>query len=532
MNTPIDTSGISSDRLVDTDDVQALLLHASKAHHVLHSIVHFESAAAGQKFFKNLAPEISWGEANRLDESSATKFELSVGITFKGLQALEVPQDVLHLFRRLAPAFSEGATARAAKRLGDVGASAARYWDDIFAADNVHAIVTIHGSSCTVESIKAWGENTLMAPLDEETRNHIVLFEPLSGERLAAPGAIEQHPEKEKTDVDPWHDPRKEIVVSSSKRQPAPMWVHFGYRDGLTSNRIRTRKNLPDTRNIHEPGELLLGEPRNAGDNPWNLVGHSNRIRAFFRHGSFGVVRRIEQDEKAFREQVATWVDELNQSPYWSSSTTLSAFVRAKLCGRWPNGQVIKVDEGPDAISERPIDSNDVNFFTKTSASASSEIESDAKGKGCPFASHIRRMNPRDESGAQMHRRPVFRRGMPYGPWYKKDERADVERGLLGVFFCADLEMQFEHLLGEWSDRLPLGMPGDRAQKDPLIGAHTNSHSSFTINRRSASGEGDAEYESYTLQGFRQFVRTRGTAYCFYPSKSAFEQLGGSSRID
>lgn len=527
MNRQIDASRISTDRLVDVDDVQALLLHASKANHVLHIFVRYKSAAAGREFLKILEPEVSWGEKrNNPDESSLSTIELSVGITFRGLQALDVSQDVLHVFRRLAPAFSEGATARAAERLGDVGASAAKYWDDVFDPENVHAIVTIHSSSRTAESVKLWCEKTLPGKLDEKTRSHIILSEPLSGDRLVPPDAIDDNSAVENSGSDLWHDTRKEIFESSVKVPPPPMWVHFGYRDGLTSNRIRTRKNQAEARNLHEPGELLLGELRNAGDNPWSLVDHPDEVREFFRHGSFGALRRIEQDEKAFREQVNAWVEELDRSQEWSSSANLTAFVRAKLCGRWPNGQVIKVGDRPDKISSHPIEGNEFNFIAKTSQSTDNSSENDAQGKGCPFASHIRRMNPRDENGAQMHRRPVFRRGMPYGPWYKKGEKPGVQRGLLGVFFCTDLETQFEHLLGEWSDRLPMGMPGDRCQKDPLIGAHTDPRTSLTIDRRIGPGDDEADYQSYTLQDFRQFVRTRGTAYCFYPSRNALWQLG------
>ena len=54
-----------------------------------------------------------------------------------------------------------------------------------------------------------------------------------------------------------------------------------------------------------------------------------------------------------------------------------------------------------------------------------------------------------------------------------KDEPAK-KRGLLGLFFCASLEDQFEHLLSQWGDATPMGPPNRGTAKDPFIGARTS----------------------------------------------------------
>ena len=133
-----------------------------------------------------------------------------------------------------------------------------------------------------------------------------------------------------------------------------------------------------------------------------------------------------------------------------------------------------------------------------------------------------------DERVAHVRPRPLFRRGMPYGPWF--DEKTqDEERGLLGLFLCTDLADQFEHLLGEWADRLPLGFPGDRHGKDPLIGAHDHPQASLLLSRRmpvnADTGKEPPDPSPLALYGFRPFVRTRGTVYAFYPPLKALERL-------
>ncbi|MFO1268729.1 MAG: hypothetical protein U1F67_19375 [Rubrivivax sp.] len=63
-----------------------------------------------------------------------------------------------------------------------------------------------------------------------------------------------------------------------------------------------------------------------------------------------------------------------------------------------------------EAHDETPPEANDpvTNNFTFGK-------DNDPHGFGCPFASHIRRTNPRQDPLAPSRRRPLFRRGIPYG---------------------------------------------------------------------------------------------------------------------
>jgi deferrochelatase/peroxidase EfeB len=61
----------------------------------------------------------------------------------------------------------------------------------------------------------------------------------------------------------------------------------------------------------------------------------------------------------------------------------------------------------------------------------------------CPHSSHLRKINPRDQStdiggpDTTLHRR-ILRRGIPFGPPYT-DDTADAERGLLFTSYQASI---------------------------------------------------------------------------------------------
>lgn len=478
------------------DDVQRLVLQTPRSPVVWHRVLRFESPSAGRLLIALLLPEISW----RTPPHSAAAVEVALGLSFRGLEALALPEPYLHVFRRLAPAYAQGAPARAAAQLGDTGASAPRWWDEAFALDDAHAVVTVHGSD---EAVASWAEGlaawlAASAPQSDEQQRPrpgvLPVGAPLRGERLPPPPDM---PPATATDL-PQH------------------WVHFGYRDGLTHPSIRGHGKDAARPDLHEPGELLLGEPRDLGDNPWGLFGRPERLRRLFRHGSFGVLRRIEQYEARFRKEVSRWAGVV--APREAGGPPASAFedyVRAKLCGRWPNGQVLQPEHAPGPAPRTPPETD-------------FDYARDPQGYGCPFGAHIRRMNPRGASGVHARPRPLFRRGLPYGERYNpaiESEDEPVERGLLGLFFCSDLQDQFEHLLGEWADRHPLGPPGDRRAKDPLIGAHDDPDARFTLPRPRADDPAQPAPDLLQLWGFQPFVRTRGTLYAFYPARGALEQL-------
>jgi hypothetical protein len=110
---------------------------------------------------------------------------------------------------------------------------------------------------------------------------------------------------------------------------------------------------------------------------------------------------------------------------------------------------------------------------------------------------------------------------MPYGPAWAPGHDASAERGLLGQFFCASIEDQFEHLLGQWADRVPLGSADLGGARDPFIGAHQPGDGPFLV---PLLGQ-----RPLALTGLQAFARTRGTAYLFYPSASTLDGIASNS---
>jgi deferrochelatase/peroxidase EfeB len=456
--------------MTDFADVQRVVLHPPKGDHVAHAVLRFPDSAAGGAWLQEVCARrwLAFGE--RGDER--THGQMSLGLTFEGLRRLLVPSGYLAAMARTSRAFAEGAPRRAAEHLGDSGASAAALWDSAYRADRAHALLTIHAKSARRLA------RCLGAVKELARRCGVELIACSQGARLSP-----RYPDN---------------------NNAAQSWVHFGYRDGLS--RVGIRGLLGSY--VDEAGEFVFGHANNHGSNPWLLPQAPARIRAFFRHGSFGILRLIEQNIEAFDEAVDGWATQVERERMVfdadeSTHAQWRAYVKAKLCGRWPEGMLFDQD------GEKPAHSLPAADFRHAG---------DERGVRCPFGSHIRRMNPRQgaavpKGAVHAQHRPLIRRGTPYGSWQ------DPQRGLLGWFFCACIEDQFEHLLGQWANRPPLGQAV--RGKDPLIGRHEPGDDGFDIPR----GDAQADTESHRLTGLQPFCTTRGTLYAFYPSRDAVERL-------
>lgn len=399
----------------------------------------------------------SRGDVSKLMERGGCA--TSIGFTYRGLKRLGLSGRRLEILQDKTKAFVEGAFHRASHRLADTGRSAAVLWDDLFKPDAAHVFLTIHGDSVNdldrcQEALQALSVDAFVpADLDERC---------IEGSHL-------------------------ELTEQARKKRR----VHFDFLDGISKTAIKELSTQSKTQGTveHEPGEFLLGYRNDHGFNPWLLAADKPDIAEFFRNGSFGAFRQMEQDQIAFDEYLTTWSHKLEID---------KSYLKAKFCGRWDDGSVVKPGKLP-----APADPNDFDF------------SDDPDGEGCPFGAHIRRMNPRKDPVVPFRSRPLIRRSMPYGPRFEK--LPNEKRGLLGLFFCASLEDQFEHLLAEWGDSNPMG-PNNRGNaKDPLIGNHEDPDAVFDI---PVPGEIPCQ-----LNGFKPFVTTRGTLYAFFPSRKALGMI-------
>ncbi|MDP1534447.1 MAG: hypothetical protein Q8L92_12805, partial [Rubrivivax sp.] len=351
---------------------------------------------------------------------------------------------------------------RAAQRLVDSGASAAAHWSEAFQPPQAHLLISLHAD----------GRAELTA---------------MTAKLQALDGAA---------GLTGWQRP---LDAAHLGRERERRTEHFGFVDGVSRLPIRWTAN--DRDGDHVLGSFLLGHPNDAGVDLWRLAARP-QLAAFLRDGSFGALRQMEQDVARFQSFVQA------QSQALAASTD---YVMAKLCGRWPNGMPIQ----PGQTTAPPVAGDPVT-------NDAFDFRADPRGEGCPFGAHIRRMNPRaDPIVPSSRRRPLIRRGMPYGPAYVPGEPSPPKepRGLLGLFFCASLEDQFEHLLAEWGDLNPMGPDNRGRARDPLIGQHNGDGSRLEVPMAGAP--------SRWIGGLQTFTTTRGTLYAFYPGAQGLAALPG-----
>ena len=462
---------------LDLDDIQGNILRGYRVQFARHFVLavgpHSQDAAGARAFIAGLvsgdnadsaaSPQLTtaahWGER--------PKSMLNLGLTSDGLNALGLPAATLALFPE---AFRQGAAARAAA-IGDVDGSAPAHWCMGQPGVAAHLVLSLYGDEAT------------RAHLDAETARLRVLF--------AAHGLREQS----------CHDA---TALPGGK-------VHFGYRDSIGQPRIA---GVPSKRaSDHQPaagaGEFLLGRGyvnqyggNFAGDLPAALADN----------GSYAALRLLAQDVVGFEATIESAAALANMD---------KELVAAKMMGRWRDGSPLTLaPEGPlPGIAGMP-DSR-INAFDYAPNQARPDTFDDRLGLRCPIGSHIRRLNPRGALvTGKPHSRRIIRRGMPYGPAWTAGQPDDgIERGLLGLFICGDLEMQFEFLVATWAND-DIATAGLRGTQDPLIGAQ----SAASGGRFDIPTDDGRNPVRVTLP---RLVQTRGSLYLFLPGIGALKTLAG-----
>jgi len=461
-----------NDATLDTE-VQGLALTGYSALYMRTLLLTVTSAARAREFVGNLieAQLLAFGRNERI--AKGLECTINIGFTYEGLRALGAPAHILAVLKEKSPAFAEGALLRAATLLGDAGESAVERWDAAFHPKRAHVWISIHG----LETSKI---DEAMATL----------------QRLR--GAAEGLAGWERTDELP------DGKHLRDGNDPKASRVHFGFRDSITKPSILDGNRKLVTRRPDEvpfkpqPGELLLGYANNDGADLWTSESTPDDVAEFLRNGSFGVLRKIQQDEKHFDRYLKTQAADLQAAGHTFVTPT---YLKAKMCGRWPNGAPVLPGETVEPQSPSAERLGLVDF------------KHDPQGLGCPFGAHIRRANPRTDPLMPPRDRALFRRGIPYG------EAGQEDVGLLGVFFCARIEDQFEHLVSEWIEKNPMGPSNRGRAKDPLVGNHDEPDAEFHIPL--------PDGKKIALAGFTAFVRTRGTLYALFPSLQALKVIAG-----
>jgi deferrochelatase/peroxidase EfeB len=444
---------------VDVRGVQAPVLHLYRSPIVRHLLLRFAGEEGARRFVRTLTPRVTMAD---VEVGAAPDPLLNVGLTSAGLTALGLAPEILDDLDR---EYCEGPDAGA---LGDVPGSAsdpATWWEGRFASADVHCVVHLH-----VRSDEA------LERASKEVRD-----------LARACDVAELCPRRDGSSLD--------------GRALGDRRVHFGYRDGLSQPDV-SWDDVPDTPTEINFRNFLLGYA--TDDYPSAPL--EGPAADLVRGSVYGVFRWIYQDVAGFERFLrSTGPAQFPDLPPERAAELLAA----KLMGRWRDGTPLVLS--PDGPAAELAERRDFGYAT-----------ADPDGRRCPFSAHIRVVNPRDQAldpvvvdGVPR----VLRRGMPYGPPLAGSDDDGQDRGLLGLFLCADIRLQV-YTLTSWIRRNAFSpvFAANRRVQEALVAnrAEPGIDLSFTI-----PAEGGAK----VIPALPDFVRTKGTLLLLYPSHATLGAL-------
>jgi Dyp-type peroxidase family len=514
----------------ERDDIQGLIIGGyGRKRAAVYVLLHIETPQEARRWLGEIASELTTC-AHEPDDAC-----LNIAFTFPGLAGFGLSQDTLDDFPR---EFVEGmATPHRSRLLGDVGMSDPQGWE--FGGPNneeAHVLLMLFArDEAALAGLRAAHEGRW---------------------RLAGLRDIYTLP----ADVPPDRD--------SQRRE------HFGFSDGIAQpivkglerpverrGRVIARSDNQINRDTIATGEIVLGYPNGYGRLPDSPAidamqgtdmlhtlpatarqNHDQSRRRsgqqamdFGRNGSYLVFRQLRQDVRAFWRFVAQAAGVDVNRPDQLNQKGIDAAIRlaSKMTGRWPGGAPLTLAPGADEPDQ--ADANDFGYR-----------DHDREGLKCPFGSHVRRTNPRDDMPemataelstkvVNLHR--ILRRGRRYGkplcPSFDlaemirlslndaADSDADEERGLIFACFNANIGRQFEFIQNTWVNNQKFA--GLYEDADPITGFHDP----FGTGRESGAFTIPAEPIRQRYTGLFSWVVTRGGAYFFMPGVNAVRFLAG-----
>ncbi len=294
---------------------------------------------------------------------------------------------------------------------------------------------------------------------------------------------------------------------------------HFGFRDGISQPIIEGSGRVGATDDVIKAGEFLFGYRNEFGVYPDTPLiskdqGNMNLLptdaegsgkKDIGKDGTFMVMRQLEQDVNAFW----SYLNEKTKNPDGTINEEDSLKLGAKFMGRWQSGAPITLFPDQDPGKYSAI--NDFGY-----------AKFDKDGVKCPFGSHLRRMNPRDnvddhkakESLLLSKQHRIIRRARLYGEIFEGSPTNTVPNGEVGLLFCcfnADISRQFEFLQYTWG-KLPINKELYN-DPDPIIGVQETTdpkiEQNFTVQDCPVSK---------TYHDIPRVITVKGGGYFFFPS--------------
>jgi len=298
---------------------------------------------------------------------------------------------------------------------------------------------------------------------------------------------------------------------------------HFGFLDNISQPGIRgltpaldpirrPDQGLPG-QDLIWPGEFVFGYPGQHPEHPTREGPPPHMAASWLRNGSYMVFRRLEQKVPEFRKFVVERAARLGMDP---------RLLAARMVGRWKSGAPLELAPLRDDLGLGGDKKRNNDF----------EFGDDPFQRKCPYAAHIRKANPRDDtaSKAEVQRHRIIRAGIPFGPEVAPGETTTSHsRGLMFVCYQTSIERQFEFIQSHYANNHDFvdgkRRPGGGAVTpgfDPIIGQ--------------AAGNGAREMDEpfpnfpagnrrTTLEVPSQFVVLTAAAYFFMPSITALRTV-------
>ncbi|MBU6271864.1 MAG: Dyp-type peroxidase [Betaproteobacteria bacterium] len=392
---------------------------------------------------------------------------VSLALTYTGMRALGVAGWRLE---RLPQEFKDGMEGRASV-LGDVRVNHPEQWRRPRLADGtvldlrlVHVLVQLRTAACPGET-ECCAQNRLLRWLTQQVVPHGLAL--LATQEMASRGVAGQAPRG-----------------------------HLGFADGI-SQPVPFPPALPSAYWSDQvaPGELFLGHP-NARDRLPREAVDGPEGDLLMDDGSFMVVRKLRQHLDRMNAQLRKQAEAALPPGDPRVGERIEAYLRLMVGRNRDGSPLVRLTGHGD---------NDFDY------------RGDPAGQQCPFAAHVRRLNPRASDRDQALPR-IARRGMSYGPPLAPGAQPapQDERGLMFIAWCASIAEQFE-VLQRWSaGGNASGLSS--AQADPLLGVPEPGRQ--RIFRCTIEGQ------AHTLDlGDQAWVTLQWGMYAFAPSPRALERI-------
>ncbi|RDB23891.1 Peroxidase 2 [Hypsizygus marmoreus] len=284
---------------------------------------------------------------------------------------------------------------------------------------------------------------------------------------------------------------------------------HFGYRGGMSNPQVKdvtyNTKAQPEIRFPGAPiipmGTIVMGYDGDAD---------KDKRPAWAKDGTFMVTRKLNNLVPEFDDFLLLHAPSLFPN---LEKQAAADRLGSRLFGRWKNGTPTELSPDNDDPSIA-ADPKKINNFTFDQSKGQSR---------CPFASHMRKSNPRNDvfpvESAFKHF--IRRHNMPYGPELTDEERnarATIEeRGLHVVCYQSSIVRGFKFIQQGWYN--DPDFPPNKPQQpgwDPIFGQ--TGKEDENVHRFMTGANPTTEQEIMTFP--HKFIDPRGGEYFFSPSIS------------